>query len=187
METRLPKQLIICGKPYAIRWDYRAALDIFAALNDVELDDRARAEALLDIFYPAWYQGRMPQEHIQEAIRQAFWFLRGGEDAPEPGEQKKPQLVDWEQDFPLIAAPVSRILGRDVRGMRLHWWSFLAAYMEIGDCTFAQVVAIRRKKAKGKALDKSERQWYRENRKLVDIKTTYTQAEKDALAYWGVK
>jgi len=62
----------------------------------------------------------------------------------------------------------------------------LSYYMEIGDCLFAQVVAIRDKKARGKPLDKQEREFYRRNRKMVDLKTTYTEAEQNLLAAWGI-
>lgn len=66
----------------------------------------------------------------------------------------------------------------------LHWWTFLSAYYEIGDCLFAQIVRIREKKAKGKALDKSDREFYRKNRALIDIKTHYTEAEDDLVKMW---
>ena len=52
MNYTLPKRLDIHGAEYAIRWDFRAALDICAALSDPELDDRERALAALMIFYP---------------------------------------------------------------------------------------------------------------------------------------
>lgn len=95
--------------------------------------------------------------------------------------------MSWEQDFDMIISPVNRIAGCEVRSLPyLHWWSFLSYYMEIGDCLFAQVVAIRDKKARGKPLDKQEREFYRRNRKMVDLKTTYTEAEQNLLAAWGI-
>lgn len=59
-------------------------------------------------------------------------------------------------------------------------------YQEIGDCLFAQVVRIRDKKAHGKSLDKQDREFYRKNRDIIDLKTTYTESEKDVLAAWGI-
>lgn len=182
MNYNLPKSLDISGTPYAIRWDFRAALDICAALSDPELNDGERALAALMIFYPDYEQ--IPPEHYEEAVRRCFWFLNCGE--PERKNAPQPQLMDWEQDFPLIVAPVSRILGADVRGMEaLHWWSFISAYMEIGECTFAYVVGIRKKRLKGQKLSKEERAFYQENQEIVDIKTHYTSEEEAALALWG--
>ena len=84
-------------------------------------------------------------------------------------------------------APINRVLGKEIRAAEyLHWWTFISAYYEIGgDCTFAQIVRIREKKAKGKPLDKQEQAWYRQNRSLVDFRTNYTKAEDDVLKQWG--
>lgn len=174
----LPTALTVGGEEYAIRSDYRVALDIFLALTDPELDDYNRAMEALDCLY----EDEIPPEHYQEALDRCFWYLRGGED--ERG-QKQPQLVSWAQDFNLIASPVSKIVGQDIRGLPyLHWWSFLSAYMAIGDCLFAQVVAIRDKKARGKSLDKADREFYRRNRDIIDIKKTMTDAEEAILKEW---
>lgn len=174
----LPTTLDVGGEEKPIRTDYRVALDIFLALTDPELDDYNRAMETLDMLYINEIQ---PQDW-QEALDQAMWYLRGGEDER---NQKSPQLVSWTQDFQYIASPVSKVIGQDVRGMEsLHWWSFLSAYMAIGDCLFAQIVAIRDKKARGKKLDKADREFYRRNRDLIDIKKPVTDAEAAILKEW---
>ena len=174
----LPTTLEVGGKEYAIRTDYRVALDIFLALTDIELDDTEKALEALEILYI----DEIPVEHMQEALDKCYWFLRSGEDER---EQQQPQLVSWEQDFNMIAAPISKIVGQDVRGMEyLHWWSFLSAYMGIGDCLFSQVVAIRDKKARGKSLDKADREFYRRNRDIIEIKKKTTEAEDEILNGW---
>ena len=95
--------------------------------------------------------------------------------------------MDWEQDFQYIVAPVNRVMGKEIRSMDyLHWWTFISAYYEIGDCLFAQIVRIRERKAKGKPLDKSDQDFYRRNREIVDLKTTYTEQEDAILKQWGV-
>ena len=77
-------------------------------------------------------------------------------------------------------------MGVEIRSVEyLHWWSFLSAYYEIGDCVFAQIVRIRNLKARGKSLDKADREWYQQNRELVDLKTTYTEQENELLKQWG--
>ena len=174
----LPTALTVGGEERAIRSDYRAALDIFLALTDVELDGFNRAMELLDILYV----DDIPEECLQEAVEQGLWFLNGGE--PER-ETKQPRLVDWAQDFNMIAAPISQIIGQDIRGMPyLHWWTFLSAYMGIGDCLFAQVVAIRDKKARGKKLEKQEREFYQRNREIIEIKKPLTEMEQEVLSEW---
>ena len=107
---------------------------------------------------------------------------------PELNEQqtkKAPKLIDWEQNFAYIVAPINRVIGQEIRAIPyLHWWSFISAYYEIGDCLFAQIVSIRNKKARGKKLDKWEQEFYQNNRALVDLKTKYTDEENDVLNAW---
>lgn len=178
----LPETVEIGGKEYEIRADFRAALDICVALNDPELDDQARAFVALDIFYPDFET--IPDKDVQEAVDRCIWFINGGDGPQKTG--KSPRLVDWEQDFTLVVAPVNRVMGQEIRAAEhLHWWTFLSAYQEIGDCTFAQVVRIRDHLARGKRLDKQDREWYNRNRHLVDFQRKYTQTDDDICKEWG--
>ena len=61
----------------------------------------------------------------------------------------------------------------------------MSAYMEIGECTFAQIVHIRDQKRKGKTLEKFDLEWYRQNRELVDMKQKITSAEDEVFKKWG--
>lgn len=171
----LPKSLQVCGVDYPIRVDYRAVLDICTALADPELTEEDKWEVALDVMYPDFKQ--MPPEHYKEALEQCFWFIRCGQDE---SSVQGPKLVDWEQDFPYIAAPINRVLGIEIRSVpELHWWSFMSAYYEIGDCLFAQIVRIRDAQSKGKKLEKAEAEWLRQNRHLVDFKRKYTDADDE--------
>lgn len=179
----LPKTVSVCGTDYSIRYDFRDILEIIGVLNDMELSDRERGFLTLLIFYPDFEE--IPQAHYNEAVKQCFWFINCGED-PEEQDYSKPVLMDWEKDFPVIIAPINRIAGHDVRtDEACHWWTFLGYYMEIGDCTFAQIVHIRTMLKKGKKLDKSDAEWYRENQKLVDMKTKLTSEEEALFQKWG--
>lgn len=176
----LPVDVQIEGSTYEIRSDYRDILNICAAISDPELSEREKAIAVLDIFYPAFSD--MPQDHYQEAIQRCFWFINCGD---ENKSRPAPKLVDWEQDFKYIVAPINRVMGQEIRAVAyLHWWTFIAAYYEIGECLLAQIVRIRNKKARGKPLDKFDREWYQQNRELVDMKTSYTSRENELLDAW---
>lgn len=178
----LPKTVSVCGTDYSIRYDFRDILEIIGVLNDVELSDKERGFLTLLIFYPDLDE--MSQSHYEEAVKQCFWFINCGDEPDE--SQDKPKLVDWEKDYPIIIAPINRIAGHDVRSDEYcHLWTFMGYYMEIGDCTFAQVVHIRAMQKKGRKLDKSDAEWYRENRNLVDIKTKLTSEEEALLRKWG--
>lgn len=181
MEYGLPKTVTVAGVEYPIRTDYRDILTICTALTDPELDGQDRAEVLLTIFYPSLDE--MPREAYQEAIERCFWFINCGNE--EQNQRPAPKLVDWEQDFRYIVAPINRVMGAEIRSVEyLHWWSFISAYYEIGECLFAQIVRIRSLRAKGRPLDKADSDWYRENRALVDLKTTYSEAEDAVMDIW---
>lgn len=180
MIAELPTSLAVGGMDLPIRWEYRDVLNILSALADPELEEQDKAIAMLAIIYEEPEQ--IPAEYLQEALEQAKWFIDGGMEAvPKHG----PRLMDWEQDFPWIVAPVNRVLGHDIRGAEpLHWWTFLAAYYEIGDCTFAQIVRIRDAQVRGKKLDKEEREWARRNAEIVRLKTRYSDEDDRLLTAW---
>ena len=182
MNYGLPTSLEVCGTEYRIRSDYRAVLDVCAALTDIEMNERERLIAVLVIFYPDIET--MPSEHYQDAVKQCLWFINcGAEETKKPA----PKLMDWEQDFPYIVAPINRVMGQEIRSVEyLHWWTFISFYYEIGDCLFAQIVRIRDLLRKGKKLDKQDREWYNQNRDLVDLKVTYSEAEEQLFSAWGV-
>ena len=52
-------------------------------------------------------------------------------------------------------------------------------FMEIHDGIFSQVMTLRAKKAKGKKLEKWEREYYDENRELIDFKSAHLTDDED--------
>jgi hypothetical protein len=173
----LPTSTTINGTEYAIRSDFRAVLDMLVVLEDAELTDNERGSLAMQIFYPEFEE--MPVSDYEDAAEFLRYFVAGGEQGIQQPSQK---LADWEQDFPIIISPVNRVLGFEARAAEyLHWWTFLAAYAEIGDCYFAQVVSIRKKKLEGKKLEKWEREFYRRNRAQIDMKSKVTDADIEFL------
>ena len=180
MMWSLPISVEIDGKEYAIRnkCDYRVVLDAICALNDEELEMEHRIECALFIFY----EDLTGLKDIQTAITEMMKIINLGEETTEE-EQQKPQLMNWEHDFPQLAPPISRVLGYSVRDANryTHWWDFIGAYMEIGECTFANIISIRNKRMKGKKLEDWEREFYRENKKMVDLPHKLTDEEQEWL------
>ena len=174
MNTSLPKALVVGGRSVPIRSDFRAVLDICAALNDPDLTDRDRSEVAVKIFYPRWWE----LTDYREAVERLLWFLSAGMEQEE--RKRAPKLMDWEHDFPMLVAPVNRVAGRDVRSLPyLHWWTFVGYYMEIGDCTFSTIISIRRKQQQHKPLEKWEKEFYSENREIVDLPAARFTADED--------
>ena len=180
MMYELPTSIEIGGNEREIRSDYRAILDICVALSDPSLGYDEKCLVALDIFYLNFEE--IPQEYYEESLQKCFWFINCGD---KNKGQKSPKLMDWEQDFKYIVAPINRVAGKEIRATKyMHWWTFISYYYEIGECLFVQIVRIREKKAKGKPLDKSDKEFYRKNRDLVDIKTHYSDEENDLVKMW---
>ena len=183
----LPKSVEINGETYRIRYDFRVIIEILIMLNDADLSNEDKAEALLMMFYVD------PEEitDVREAVNQAYQFIDGYSNRK---PQKGPRLTDWEQDLDYILAPINRVLGFECRAIEydsenntggLHWWTFLSAYMEIGgDCLYSQIVSIRDKQARGKKLEKYEREWLNRNSDIVKIKTKYSDSDSELIDAW---
>lgn len=174
----LPRSLTVGGVDYDIRPGYGAALDIITALSDAELTNYERANVSLRIFY----KDIIPND-VEDAIKQMLGFIQRFK--PETSAVRRPKLMDWDQDFDLIADAITVKTGFDIRADEdMHWWTFLAYYQNVGDCFFAQVVSIRNKRARGKKLDDMEREFYVNNRETIDFKVKTTEAEDALLAQW---
>ena len=76
MNYDLPASVEIGGESYAVRSDYRAILDICAAMSDVELNTQEKAIVALSIFYPDLE--KIPSEGMREALERCFWFINCG-------------------------------------------------------------------------------------------------------------
>lgn len=176
----LPTSLNVGGVDYAIRTDYRVILGIYRYLNDPDYTDDERWAIALQAFYKNIAD--MPEDCFVEAAQKMLEFFRCG--ATETDEERhRPQLMNWEQDAPIIIPAVNKVAGYDVRGKDyLHWWTFFAFYMEIGECTFTTVTSIRNKQARGKKLEEFEKEFVRDNPQLVRLQKHKTQAELEAEA-----
>lgn len=185
-----PTSLNIGGVEYEIRTDYRVILDLLMALNDPELSDSDKkmstymqSRVILEIMFPDC--DNIPQEHIQEALDKVAEFI----DMGIGDDSKKPKTMDWEQDAPIIIPAINKVLNKEIRAEKyMHWWTFLGAYMEIGEGLFSNIIHIRQKKAKGKKLEKWEQDFYKENKSLIDFqhKEKRSNEEKEMLRdYFG--
>lgn len=182
MIGRLPTTLEVAGKKMEVRTDFRDILVIMQAFNDPELLPEEKYEVMLEILFMT--PEEIPEGAYQEAVRQALWFLDCGQEV----DDKKPprKVMDWEQDEPILFPAINKVAGREVRAVEyMHWWTFMGYFMEIEDGTFSMVIGIRQKRARGKNLEKWEKEFYQANKAMCDIKTKYTAEEQEEIDYWN--
>lgn len=174
MIGQLPETVSINGRDVAINTDFRRALIVLQAFADPELTNRERAAIMLDALIGL--ENVNPGEE-QEALERCVWFIDCGHKFDQNKPRKK--LMDWEQDEQLIFSAVNHVAGTETRALPyLHWWTFIGYFNEIHDGLFSTVLMIRQKKAKGKKLEKSEREFYQQNKDMVDIKTKISEEEQ---------
>lgn len=179
----LPTSLEVGGVNYPIETDYRNILIFLSACNDPDFTPAEKLEILMRRLYRDGFE-QIPRECMEEAILQAKWFVDCGQE----DDDKKParKVMDWEQDESILFPAINKVAGMETRAVQyIHWWTFSGYFMEIEDGTFSTVLGIRQKKAKGKKLEKWEQEFYRNNRRLCDIRKRYTDEEQTEIDYWN--
>lgn len=177
----LPTSVTANGHEYPIRTDYRAVLDVLTALSDKDMTGDTPAETNYiqsEIIRQIMFEDpdSITDEDLEEAFKGVAEFIDMG---VEKADKPSPRVMDWEQDATLIIPAVNRVVGREIRADKyMHWWTFLSAYMEIGECTFTHILSIRQKRATGKKLEKWEQDYIRDNKDVVLLKDKLTEQEK---------
>jgi len=166
----LPRRLSIGGREVEIDPDFRTVLQIFRHFQNEELPEFLRWEVALRLFY----REEIPAQQRREAMEQLAQFVSCGR----PGKPG-PRLLDWEHDAMAIVADVNRVAGREIRELEfVHWWTFLSWFHAIGEGQLSSLVELRRKLARGEKLDDHQRQFYRENKAMVDLPRRHSASEQ---------
>lgn len=177
MVGQLPTAVEIDGADYGIRTDYRDILRIILAFGDPDLEPEHQVLVCLKVLYKDF--DSMPESQYAEAYEKAVQFIDCNRQNSSP--QKSPRTMDWEQDESLIFAAINRVAGIEVRSVPyMHWWTFMGFFAEIGECAFSQIQSLRYKKAKGKKLEKHEREYWHNNKSVCVIKPKLTEEEQEA-------
>ena len=160
----LPQQVRIQGCDYGLNTDFRVVLQILQALEDASLPEILRWRVALGLFY----KRPVPPAHRQEAMEYLAAFLRCGQPEGQPGAK----LLDWQQDAPAIIAGVNAAAGCEVRALpQVHWWTFLSWFHAMPPGQLSTVVSIRDKLRRGQKLEGWEKDFYRENKKQVELRS----------------
>lgn len=169
---RLPVTACIGGRNYDLNTDYRDVLEIFSCLEDPDVPEYIRWQTAIELFFNT----SVPDKDLLEAANYLSWFIAGGQEA---SENSGPKLIDWQQDAAVIASDVNRVAGQEIRALPyLHWWTFLSWFHAIGQGQLSTLVTIRSKLRQGKKLEGWERDFYRNNKSMVDLKNRYSASEQ---------
>jgi hypothetical protein len=108
-----------------------------------------------------------PIEDIQAAFELGMKFLNGGKDSID--EENSLRLYSFEKDADLIFSAFRQTHGIDLETAEMHWWKFLALFMDLGaDTAFCNLVGLRKRVKTGKAT-KEERETAHEMGEAFEI------------------
>lgn len=187
MIGNLPRSLAIDGADYPICPSCKKVLRVFEAFQDPVLDPSEKWIVAICLLFRDF---NCPDDvaeaigfgfNIGEAQEQVEWFVSGGN--PDRKALERP-VYDWKQDEQMIFSAVNKVAGEEVREKKkwkkLHWWTFLGYFNEIGEGTFSYVVGIRHKLNKGRKLEKHEKDFLAHNKGLVKLEKPKTREELEA-------
>ena len=184
----LPESLMVGGKTYKIRTDYRNVLQIFEAFQDPELTQEEKLVVAIYLLFEDF-----PSVHdvlcaagqgfdLEEAMLRMSWIIHAG--APE-GDMSEFPVYSWMQDEQMIFSAVNKVAGTETRALPyLHWWTFLGWFNEIGEGNFSYIVGIRNKLGRGRKLDKHEKEFLARNKGLVKLERPRTREEQEQEAQY---
>lgn len=141
-----PETVEINTTEYRLNTDFRACLKIIMAFEDNELTPQEKQLILLGNLYSV-----VPND-LEAALDRANWFLNGGKDSATNTDEENPRVYSFAKDGNFIYAAFRQTHGIDLATVNLHWWTFLALFMDLGqDTTFCQLTALRKRLKTGKA------------------------------------
>lgn len=159
-----PESVTIDTTEYPINTDFRGCIKIIMAFEDNELTPQEKQLILLANLYS------VVPNNLQAALDRANWFLNGGKEQSNSNEANEVHRVySFSKDANFIYAAFRQTHGIDLTTAQLHWWTFLALFMDLGqDTTFCQLTALRKRIKTGKAT-KEERTAAREMGEVFDL------------------
>lgn len=180
-----PEEIEINEKTYKINTDYRYALACFEALEDEDINDIARAMALVSILLGQEKDDEVvtpdfTYEELSQAIPLLIKYLSHNEGEEETRGVTKRDM-DFIQDRKYINASFMSDYRIDLDSIEMHWWKFCELLEGLTDkCVLNRVRDLRNTDLSeykdSKTINKLQRAM-----QSVALKNKRTKEEQDAV------
>lgn len=141
----MPLEVNVGGVTHILNTDFRFGLRTVMAFEDNDLTGEEKVGVMLDNLFL-----EIP-ENLEEAVSVSHWFLNAGEELQEESDDVL-KLYSFSQDANFIFSAFRQTHGIDLQVVDMHWWKFLALFMDLGSSTaFCNMVAFRKRIYSGKA------------------------------------
>jgi hypothetical protein len=159
----LPDSVEIDDVEYSLNVDFRSCLRTILAFEDYELTTQEKYQIMISNLYQ-----EVPT-NLTKAVALGIKFLNGGEESKDEDGGNSPRLYSFSQDAGYIFSAFQQTHGIDLESTPVHWWKFLALFMDLGsETTFCSLIGLRKRIKNGTAT-KEEKRAYREMKEIVDI------------------
>lgn len=167
------------GREIRVNTDYRAALATILAYESAEFTPHEQQVVMVRNLLPD-VPADLSEDDASVLMQRVSWYLNGGKEAAKDEESEGGlRLHSFSKDAALIFAAFRQTHDIDLASADLHWWTFLALFMDLGsDTAFCQLVALRKRVKTGKA-SKEERALAREMGDVFDLPELDTRSVEE--------
>lgn len=142
----LPTSVNVEGVDYPVNSDFRACLRSILAFEDPDIEQNEKIAILLTNLF----MGNIPED-TKAALKAATWFMNCGEERDEDDDIGS-RVFSFDHDARFIFAAFKQTHNIDLNSADLHFWKFIALFMDLGqDTTFCQLASLRKRIKSGKA------------------------------------
>ena len=147
-----------------IRYDYRTIIKTICALEDSSLTNSEKVYILLSNIYK-----KIPEDK-EKAARLACKFIDGGKEYDDKKNNSNNRIYSFLKDGNYIFTGINSTHHIDLSTEKnLHWWKFLALFLDMDtECFFSELIYFRKRKSEGK-LTKEDKKKYKEIQDMVEI------------------
>lgn len=167
---QLPTTVTVNEEQLVIDTDFRTCLKVILAFEDPELTTAEKYEILIENLY----ETRPPVEYIEQALEAAIDFLDGPNlpSSENPGKR----LYSFEKDAVMIFSAFNQTHRVDLTNVQnMHWWKFLALFMDLGtDTSFCSLVSLRSRLKNGTAT-KEEKKYAAKMSSIINLEDIDTR------------
>lgn len=159
----LPTKIRVNDKIYDINYDYRSIIKIITAFEDPNLYDVEKVKIMVNLLY----RDNIPNENLEEACKKASLFIDLGQKIT---KRTTKRIYSFSKDANYIFSGINQTHHIDLSlNPNLHWWKFMALFMDMGtDCFFSNLVYFRKRRNEGK-LTKEEKKEYKKIKDLIEL------------------
>lgn len=172
LTSQLPTKIKVNDNIYNINYDYRTIINILLAFEDTDLTTEEKYYIMLENLY----KEEIPEEDMEEALKQAVKFIDCGKDYTPNKERTR--IYSFQKDADYIFSGINSTHHIDIdEKPNLHWWKFVSLFMDMSsECMFGELIYYRTRKAEGK-LTKEEKIQYNKIKDIVELEKVHVQSE----------